>query len=68
MNALDQAGRLVKVFGGAVAKEMAIVSEEPSVKQKMDVNMEQKRMIYVMQQRWLKPVILSISMQALPPD
>jgi len=45
LNALDQAGRLVKVFGGAVATEMAIVSEEPSVKQKMDVNMEQKRMI-----------------------
>lgn len=45
LNALDQAGRLVKVFGGAVAMEMSFVSEEPSVEQKLDVNMEEKQKI-----------------------
>ncbi|MDL2295890.1 DeoR/GlpR family DNA-binding transcription regulator [Lachnospiraceae bacterium OttesenSCG-928-E19] len=45
LNALDQAGKLVKVFGGAVAMEMSLLSEEPSVEQKMDVNMDQKRLI-----------------------
>ncbi|MDL2300804.1 DeoR/GlpR family DNA-binding transcription regulator [Lachnospiraceae bacterium OttesenSCG-928-D06] len=45
LNALSQAGKLVKVFGGAVATEMSLLSDEPSVEQKMDLNMVQKHVI-----------------------
>lgn len=45
INALDQAGRLVRVFGGAVASDLTFESKEPTVQQKMDQNMEEKRQI-----------------------
>lgn len=45
LTALDRAGRLVKVFGGAVAAESAFTSGELSVAQKEDVNKEEKEMI-----------------------
>lgn len=45
LNALDQAGKLVKVFGGAVAADMPFHQEEPSVAQKMELMQEEKKRI-----------------------
>lgn len=45
LTALDHAGRLVKVFGGAVAAESAYTTAELSVAQKEAVNREEKKMI-----------------------
>lgn len=43
--ALHQAGKLVKVFGGAVAAEHVIAVQEPTVAQKMEVHREEKQRI-----------------------
>ena len=43
--ALDQAKRLQKVFGGAVALEHTMLATEPTVAQKLMVNEPQKRLI-----------------------
>ncbi|MDO4311514.1 MAG: DeoR/GlpR family DNA-binding transcription regulator [Eubacteriales bacterium] len=46
ITALDKAGKLTKVFGGAVANNYATFTpQEPTVDQKMDVNREEKRRI-----------------------
>lgn len=45
INALHQAGRLVRVFGGAVTADITFVSQEPTVAQKQELNMEEKRRI-----------------------
>lgn len=45
LNALDKAGKLNKVFGGAVAIESGFTTSEPSVAQKASVNREEKLMI-----------------------
>lgn len=45
INALDQAGRLVRVFGGAVASDLTFESREPTVEQKLEQNTEEKRLI-----------------------
>lgn len=45
LTALDQAGRLVKVFGGAVLTESGITAAELSVAQKEDVNRAEKEII-----------------------
>lgn len=45
LNALDKAGRLTKVFGGAVSSDGAFAGGEPSVAQKMEVQQEEKRRI-----------------------
>ena len=45
INALDQAGRLVRVFGGAVASDMTFESKEPTVEQKQDRNVSEKNRI-----------------------
>ena len=45
LNALDRAGKLNKVFGGAVAIEAGITTAEPSVAQKKGVNKEEKQLI-----------------------
>ena len=45
LNALDEEGKLTKVFGGAVLKEQKISSVELSVPQKTQVNAEEKRKI-----------------------
>ena len=45
INALDQAGRLVRVFGGAVASDMTFESREPTVEQKQDQNVSEKNQI-----------------------
>lgn len=42
---LDKAGRLVKVFGGAVLMEHTYQSIEPTVTQKTEVNREEKKQI-----------------------
>lgn len=39
---LDKAGKLIKVFGGAMLSEYTYVSTEPTVAQKTDVNKEEK--------------------------
>ena len=44
LNALDKAGKLNKVFGGAVAIEAGITTAEPSVAQKKGVNKEEKQL------------------------
>lgn len=43
--ALDKAGKLTKVFGGAVALEQTVTPYEPTVAQKRDMNMAQKQQI-----------------------
>lgn len=45
ITALHNAGRLVKVFGGAVAAEHAYMPYEPTVAQKVEVNKEEKQRI-----------------------
>ena len=42
---LDKAGRLVKVFGGAVMPDNVYISAEPTVAQKKEINREEKRRI-----------------------
>ena len=55
INALDQAGRLVRVFGGAVASDLNFESREPTVEQKMDRNIEEKRQIAVYAASLIEP-------------
>ena len=43
--ALHNAGRLVKVFGGAVALDKSYTAHEPTVAQKAEVNLEEKRLL-----------------------
>lgn len=45
LTALDKAGRLVKVFGGAMAAESSYTTSELSVAQKEEVNSEEKEII-----------------------
>ena len=46
ITALDKAGKLTKVFGGAVSNHYpAYTSQEPTVDQKMDVMLEEKKKI-----------------------
>lgn len=45
ISALHNAGKLTKVFGGAIAKENTLVTEEPSVEQKVEKNKEEKMKI-----------------------
>ena len=42
ITALGKAGRLIKVFGGAVAMEHIMTGSEPTVAQKVEVNKEEK--------------------------
>lgn len=43
--ALHKAGKLVKVFGGAIRTDSPVSSKEPTVAQKVEVNKEQKQLI-----------------------
>lgn len=45
ITALNNAGKLVKVFGGAVAAEHSYTSHEPTVAQKIKLNREEKQRI-----------------------
>ncbi len=47
ITALDKAGKLTKVFGGAIALEeqSRVTAAEPTVAQKMEVNKEEKQRI-----------------------
>lgn len=45
LTALDKAGKLIKVFGGAVAVDSGFTTVEPSVAQKAGVNKEEKSRI-----------------------
>lgn len=45
ITALDREGKLVKVFGGAVAAEEKITAHEYTVAQKSELNLEEKRRI-----------------------
>lgn len=45
ITALDQEGKLVKVFGGAVAVEQEVSAHEYTVAQKSELNLEEKRTI-----------------------
>ena len=42
INALDKAGRLVRVFGGAVSSDITFETKEPTVQQKMDQNIRKR--------------------------
>ena len=44
ITALHNAGKLVKVFGGAVACDRTVVTHEPTVEQKAAVNVEEKQL------------------------
>ena len=43
LNTLDEEGKLVKVFGGAVSVNYEFSGEEPTVSQKKDVNLDAKK-------------------------
>ncbi len=45
LNTLDEEGKLVKVFGGAVSVNYEFSGEEPTVSQKKDVNLDAKKAI-----------------------
>lgn len=45
ITALHRAGKLIKVFGGAVAMEQAVTAHEYTVAQKLEVNQEEKRLV-----------------------
>lgn len=45
ITALDKAGRVTKVFGGAIAKDMKVSHKELSVSQKEDLHIEEKKAI-----------------------
>ena len=45
ITALHNAGKLVKVFGGAVARDHTIATHEPTVEQKAAVNVEAKQLV-----------------------
>ena len=45
ITALHNAGKLVKVFGGAVACDRTVVTHEPTVEQKAAVNVEEKQLV-----------------------
>ncbi len=45
ISALHNAGKLTKVFGGAIANENTLITEEPSVEQKVEKNKEEKMKI-----------------------
>lgn len=45
ITALDKAGKVTKVFGGAIAREMKVSHKELSVSQKEDIHMEEKKAI-----------------------
>ena len=45
ITALDKAGRVTKVFGGAMAKDVKVSHKELSVSQKEDLHMEEKKAI-----------------------
>ena len=45
ITALHKAGKLTKVFGGAVALEQAVIAYEETVAQKLEVNSEAKRAV-----------------------
>lgn len=45
ITALHKAGKLIKVFGGAVAVDHTYTPNEPTVAQKVEVNKEEKQMI-----------------------
>ena len=45
LNTLDEEGKLVKVFGGAVSVNYEFSGKEPTVSQKKDVNLDAKKAI-----------------------
>ena len=45
ITALAKAGKLTKVFGGAIALEHTVIASEPTVAQKIKVNEPEKRAI-----------------------
>lgn len=45
ITALHQAGKLVKVFGGAIAADHTLMVEEPTVAQKIEVHKDEKQRI-----------------------
>ena len=45
LNSLDEEGRLVKVFGGAVSADFEVSGSEPSVMQKREININGKKLI-----------------------
>lgn len=45
ITALNQAGKLVKVFGGAIAADHTLMVEEPTVAQKVEVHKDEKQRI-----------------------
>lgn len=55
ISALHNAGKLTKVFGGAIAKENTLVTEEPSVEQKVEKNKEEKMRIAKYAASLIKP-------------
>lgn len=55
ITALDKAGKLTKVFGGAVALKEVVTAHEFTVAQKIDLNREEKRQIAQYAAALIKP-------------
>ena len=59
ITALDKAGKLTKVFGGAVAKNyQTFTPAEPTVAQKQDVNLEEKRRVAKYAASLIEPMVI----------
>lgn len=66
ITALHNAGKLVKVFGGAVACDRTVITHEPTVEQKAEVNVEAKQLVAAKAAALIGRRILSIWMQVRP--
>ena len=55
ITALHKAGRLTKVFGGAVALEHIVANTEPTVAQKVELNKEEKHKIAACAAKLIRP-------------
>lgn len=66
ITALDKAGKLTKVFGGAVALNHKVTAYEPTVAQKSELNKEERKRLQNMQPVLFYRMTLFIWMQELP--
>ena len=61
ITALHNAGKLVKVFGGAVACDRTVITHEPTVEQKAEVNEEAKQLVAAKAAALIQPVTNAVA-------